>query len=111
MADKTPQPVLIMNSVLAGITVISGGAALADFVDKKTLGLLLLIYSGIQVMWSTYTAKRVTPNSEVPAVPAVDPDTGAKIFVASDGAKNIPNGTPVDVTITGPAPWEPPEPL
>lgn len=101
MANQ-PQPVRIMNSVLAGVTFVGGGAALADFIPLKTLGLCLLILGGVQIGWGEYTKTRVTPNE---AVGAIKPDPAAPGMVAFDAAKNIPNGTPVELVRSDPAPF------
>lgn len=97
-----PQPVLVMNSILAGVTFVGGGAALADFIPAKVLGLCLLVLGGVQVAWATYTARQVTPNA---AVGAIKPDLEKPGMVAFDGAKNIPNGTPVELVRSDPAPF------
>lgn len=105
---STPRPVLIMNSVLAGITFIGGGAALADVIPAKALGLGLLVLGGIQIGWGVYTQGQVVPQPLVAA--RVDADTGALVAgpaapgVASSlvGSTNV--GDVVDVTKANPIP-------
>lgn len=99
---NTPRPVLIMNSVLAGLTFVTGGAALAEVVPPVVLGLVLLGLGGIQVGWSTYVQGRVVP---LPLVAAhKDTDTGALVAgpaapgVASRAAGSTNVGDVVDVT-------------
>jgi hypothetical protein len=91
-----------MNSVLAGLTFVGGGAALADVVPVKVLGVALLVLGGVQVAWSKYTEGQVTPNA---AVGAIKPDLDSPQLEAFDGAKNIPNGTPVELVRSDPAPF------
>lgn len=99
---STPRPVLIMNSVLAGLTFIGGGTALADIIPVKVLGVGLLVLGGVQVAWSTYVQGQVTPQKLVAA--HLDPSTGALVAgpaapgVASHvvGSTNV--GDVVDVT-------------
>lgn len=99
---STPRPVLIMNSVLAALTFIGGGAALADVIPAVPLGLGLLVLGGIQIGWSTYTQQQVVPNQLVAA--RKDAATGALVAgLAAPGvtsrAKDSTNvGDVVDVT-------------
>lgn len=99
---NTPRPVLIMNSVLAGLTFIGGGTALADVVPVKVLGIGLLVLGGVQVGWSTYVQGQVTPQKLVAA--HLDPDIGALVAgpaapgVASHAPGSTNVGDVVDVT-------------
>lgn len=105
---NTPRPVLIMNSVLAGVTFIGGGAALADAVPAKVLGLGLLILGGVQIGWSTYVQGRVTPQELIAA--RRDTATGAIVAgpaapgVASSALGSTNVGDVVDVTKADPLP-------
>lgn len=107
---NTPRPVLIMNSVLAGVTFIGGGAALADFLPAKWLGLALLVLGGVQIGWSAYVQGQVVPLANTAA--HVDPHTGALVAgpaapgVASSAAGSTNVGDVVDVTKA--APWQQP---
>lgn len=105
---STPRPVLIMNSVLAGLTFVGGGAALADVIPAKALGLGLLVLGGIQIGWGTYVQGQVVP---LPLVAAHrDADTQALVAgpaapgVASTAAGSTNVGDVVDVTRA--ASWE-----
>lgn len=105
---STPRPVLIMNSVLAGLTFVSGGAALADVVPAWLLGLVLLVLGGVQIGWSTYVQGQVVP---LPLVAAHrDPGTLALVAgpaapgVASSAAGSTNVGDVVDVTKADPLP-------
>ena len=81
----TPRPVLIMNSVLAGVSFVGGGAALADVLPAKWLGLGLLILGGIQIGWSAYVQGQVVP---LPLV-AAHVDTGTRALVAGPAAPGV----------------------
>jgi hypothetical protein len=98
----TPRPVLIMNSVLAGVSFVGGGAALADVLPAKWLGLGLLLLGGVQIGWSAYVQGQVVP---LPLVAAHrDSDTQALIAgpaapgVASVALGSTNVGDVVDVT-------------
>jgi hypothetical protein len=99
---NTPRPVLIMNSVLAGVTFVGGGAVLAEVIPPVPLGLGLLVLGGIQIAWATYTQGRVTPQELVAA--RKDSSTGAIVAgpaapgVASTAAGSTNVGDVVDVT-------------
>jgi len=99
---STPRPVLIMNSVLAGLTFVGGGAALADVIPPVPLGIGLLVLGGVQIGWSTYVQGQVVP---LPLVAArVDAHTHALVAgpaapgVASRAAGSTNVGDVVDVT-------------
>jgi hypothetical protein len=103
----TPRPVLIMNSVLAGVSFIGGGAALADFIPAKWLGLGLLLLGCAQIGWSAYVQGQVVP---LPLV-AAHVDTGTQALVAGPAAPGVASsvlgstnvGDVVDVTKAEPA--------
>lgn len=87
---NTPRPVLIMNSVLAGLTFIGGGAALADVIPAVPLGIGLLVLGGIQIGWGVYTQGQVTPQTLV----AARVDTGTGAIVAGPAAPGVASRTP-----------------
>jgi hypothetical protein len=96
-----------MNSVLAALTFIGGGAALADVVPAKALGLGLLALGGIQIGWSTYVQGQVVPLQNTAA--HIDTKTGALIAgpaapgVASSSYGSTNVGDVVDVLKADPA--------
>ena len=108
---STPRPVLIMNSVLAGITFVGGGAVLAEVIPPVPLGLGLLVLGGVQIGWSTYVQGRVTPQELVAA--RRDTGTGAIVAglaapgVASRAAGSTNVGDVVDVTKAEADQWPP----
>lgn len=99
---NTPRPVLIMNSVLAGLGVLLGGSALADVVPVKVVGLAALVLAAVQVGWGAYVQSVVTPQELVAA--RKDTGTGAIVAgpaapgVASSAAGSTNVGDVVDVT-------------
>jgi hypothetical protein len=95
-----------MNSVLAALTFVGGGAALTDVIPATGLGLGLLILGGIQIGWGVYTQGQVAP---LPLVAArLDTQTGAIVAgpaapgVASRAAGSTNVGDVVDVTKADP---------
>jgi hypothetical protein len=84
-----------MNSVLAGLTFIGGGAALADVIPATALGIGLLILGGIQIGWATYTQGQVVPNQLVAA--RKDAHTGA--LVAGPAAPGIHSKDPATTSV------------
>lgn len=102
MSDNTPQPVLVMNSVLAGLGILLGGAALLDYVDPKLVGLLILVHAALTFGWGTYVRGRVYPQEKVAA--AVERQDGRLVTVAGPAAV-VKTGQPVDVTRTDDHGW------
>jgi len=84
-----------MNSVLAALTFIGGGAALADVIPAIPLGLSLLVLGGIQIGWSTYTQQQVVPNQLVAA--RKDSVTGA--LVAGLAAPGVQSKDPATTSV------------
>ena len=99
---STPRPVLIMNSVLAGLGVLLGGSALADFLPIKIVGLAALVLAAVQVGWSLYVQGQVVP---LPLV-AAHRDSETKAIIAGPAAPGVASsalgstnvGDVVDVT-------------
>ncbi len=82
---RTPRPVLIMNSVLAGLGVLLGGSALADFIPVKIVGLAALVLAAVQLGWSLYVQGQVVP---LPLV-AAHRDPGTRALVAGPAAPGV----------------------
>lgn len=95
----TSQIAILIHSVLAGLQVLNGGAAVGDIFGEKTAGLIALIVGAVQIGYSTYNqAVQVVPASAVAAV--VDPTSGATL---AGPAATAANGSLVDVTAQAPA--------
>lgn len=61
------RPVLIVFSVLAGLQVLSGAAALGDLVGDQAFGLFSIIVAAIQVGMTFYVQNQVTPVEDTAA--------------------------------------------
>ena len=97
MADKQPQPVLIMSAVIAGANVFVAGSAFVDTVPKWVSGLLALFVAALTVGWGTYIHSIVTP---WPQVAARVLSSGE--LVAGPAAPGTKEGQAVDVTRADP---------
>lgn len=86
------RPVLIINSILAGLQVLAGGTALADVgVPTETVGLFVVGVAAVQVGVNFYVQGQVVPVQD-----AVAYVNQAGVAVAGPAA-GVTNGTPVDV--------------
>jgi hypothetical protein len=102
---SSSRPVLIMNSVLAGASVLVGGAAFAEVVPRPVVGICALVVASVTVGWGVYTQARVTPWQDVAArTSGVTPGE----FIAGP-ASPVKTGAVVEVTAdTGPgSPYTP----
>jgi hypothetical protein len=61
------RPVLIVFSILAGLQVITGAAALGDIIGDQAFGLIAVIVAAVQVGMTFYVQNQVTPVSDVAA--------------------------------------------
>ncbi len=59
------RPIIILQSVLAGLSALLGGAALADFVDIKVIGLANLFVAAITVGLGVYMSGTNVEGSNV----------------------------------------------
>jgi len=85
-------PLLIWSSILVGLQILAGGAALGDVVGLQAAGLFVLIVAALQGGTQFYQAGQVTASAEVVAVVGPQGDTVA-------GPASVENdGTPVNVT-------------
>lgn len=85
------RPVLIGNSVLAGLQVLAGAAALSDAIGDTTFGLFAIGVAAVQVGFNTYVQGVVTPTADVAAYQNTDG------LVVAGPAAGPTNGTPVTV--------------
>jgi hypothetical protein len=83
-----------MAGIIAGLQVILGGSALADFIDPKLIGLFTLILAAITVTYGVITRGQVTPWVDV-----VAKATSAGNVVAGPAANQM---TGTSVTVHGP---------
>jgi hypothetical protein len=61
------RPVLIIFSILAGLQILTAGAALGDVVGKDVVGLLVLAIAAVQTGMTFYVQNQVTPMNDVSA--------------------------------------------
>jgi hypothetical protein len=94
-----PSPVLLWMSLLAGLQVLAGGAALTDVIGGELAGLLVLTVAALQTGVQFYVRGQVTPWQDVISV-----RTAAGAMAGP--AHTAPTGTPVQ----GPPEPEPVEP-
>lgn len=89
--NSSSRPVLLTFSALAGLQVLTGGAALADILGPKTFGLIVLLVAAVQAGMSYYVHNQVTPWKDVAAK-----KTPEGVVVAGPAAEAVP-GTAVTV--------------
>lgn len=85
------RPVLITFSILAGLQILTAGAALGDIVGPKPAAMLVLAVAAVQGGMSFYVQ-----NSVVPVQDSVAYINSAGESVAGPAA-GVTNGTAVDV--------------
>jgi hypothetical protein len=61
------RPVLIIFSVLAGMQVLTGAAALGDVIGAKAFGLIAVGVAAVQVGMTFFVQNQVTPTGDVAA--------------------------------------------
>lgn len=85
------RPVLITFSILAGLQVLTGAAALAEAIGRDAFGLFAIAVAAVQVGMTFYVQNQVVPNGDVAA------------YINGDGqpvagpAAGLTNGTPVQL--------------
>jgi hypothetical protein len=94
------RPVLITFSILAGLQVLAGGAALGDVIGDTAFGLFVLAVAAVQVGMTFYVQNQVVPTQDVGAYV-----NSAGSLVAGPAA-GVTNGKSVDVVKTEPPPSE-----
>lgn len=91
MGHTKPQPILKWMALLAGIDVVVGGSALANFIPVDVIGFIALLLAGAKVAVAFYLRGQVVPLQDVGAYVTV---TGR---MAAGPAANAPDGTTVEV--------------
>lgn len=95
--EKTPQPVLIMGTVLAVLMSLTTATAFIDAVPQWVAGLLAAVTTALTVGLAFYTKGQVTPSLLVAARRLEGTDT----FISGPGAASI--ARPGDVVSVTPA--------
>lgn len=85
------RPVLITFSILAGLQVLTGAAALGDVIGDQLFGLFAIVVAAVQVGMTFYVQNQVTPMGDVAAY--VDATGDIRAGPAAAPA----NGTPAEV--------------
>ena len=91
MSPHMKGPLLIWSSILVMLQVLTGGAALGDFVGLEVAGLLILIVASFQAATQFYINGMLTLSSSVAA------EVVKGEVVAGPAARQL-NGTPVDLS-------------
>ena len=88
------QPLLIVFSVLAGLQVLTGAAALGEVIGAQAFGLFALLVAAVQVGMTFYVQNQVVPTGDVAAYvdgngqtvagPASAPSTGTAVEVVPE---------------------------
>lgn len=94
---KMSRPVLIIFSILAGLQVLSAGAALADIIGKDMFGLFALAVAAVQVGMTFYVQNLTMPLQNVAAY-----ESGTSAGVVAGPAATSANGVSVDVVPSTP---------
>lgn len=90
------RPVLIIFSILAGLQVLTGAAALGDVIGDQAFGLFALGVGAVQVGMTFYVQNSVVPVQDVAAYQNSYGD------VVAGPAAGVTNGKLVDVVKTEP---------
>lgn len=90
------RPVLITFSILAGLQVLTGAAALGDIIGQQAFGLLVLGVAAVQVGLTFYVQNQVTPTGDVAAYV----DQKGNTVAGPASPPEVVDGTAVDVVST-----------
>lgn len=85
------RPVLITFSILAGLQVLTGAAALSDVIGDQAFGLFAIAVAAVQVGMTFFVQNQVVPAQEVAAY------QDKEGHVVAGPAAGATNGTPVTV--------------
>lgn len=90
------RPLLIGNSVLASLQVLTGAAALGDIIGTTAFALFVIAVAAAQVGFNTYVQGIVVPTQDVGAYTNGDGD------MVAGPASGVTNGKGVEVIKTEP---------
>lgn len=85
------RPVLITFSVLAGLQVLTGGSALANFIGGEMAGLFILAVASVQVGMTFFVQNSVVPVQDTAAY------VNSQGSTVAGPASGVTNGREVDV--------------
>jgi type IV secretory pathway TrbF-like protein len=87
------KPIVILQSILAGATALLGGAALAEYINGRAIGLANLVVAAVTVALSVYLSGTNTSNPQVVAT-----QTGAGAPVVAGPASTVTTGDVLEPT-------------
>lgn len=88
------RPVLIGNSVLAGLQVLTGAAVLSEVFGPTIFAMFVIVIAAVQVGFNTYVQGIVVPTQDVGAY------TNNAGTMVSGPASGVTNGKEVEVVQT-----------
>jgi hypothetical protein len=91
------RPILIGNSILAGLQVLTSAAALSDAIGTTAFGLFSIAVASVTIGFNTYAQGVVVPTTDVGAY------TNAQGTMVSGPASGVTNGKEVEVVPTSPS--------
>lgn len=92
---------LIWSSTLVGLQVLTGGAALGDFIGLRLAGFFILVVAALQTGTSFYIRGQVTPSSAVVAQTTKEGDVVAGEASGTASGPVVAVGQSVDVELSG----------
>ena len=90
------RPVLIVFSILAGLQVLTGAAALGDVIGQEAFGLFAIGVAAVQVGMTFYVQNMTVPQGDVAAY------VNSRGDVVAGPAGGVTNGKLVEVVKTEP---------
>lgn len=93
------RPVLITFSILAGLQVLTGAAALGDVIGDQAFGLFAILVAAVQVGMTFYVQNQTVPVGDVAAYV----DTAGNTVAGPASPPIVRDGANVEVVAPGPA--------
>lgn len=60
-----PQPVLVIMSIMTGVTFVVGGLAAANLVSVRVIGIIMIVVAGVNQAMAYYLRGQVVPLADV----------------------------------------------
>jgi hypothetical protein len=92
------RPVLITFSILAGLQILTAGAALSDVLGDKVAGLVVLAVAAVQAGMSFYVQNQVVPVNDTAAYV----DTSGNLVAGPASPPSVVDGESVAVIASSP---------
>jgi hypothetical protein len=87
------EPVVLVMSILAGLQVLTGGAALADVFGAQVAGLLILAVAAAQVGLQFYVRGQVTPVEDAPSSGSGGTSEGLRVLDHDGNTRSTSGGS------------------